>query len=59
MSALSWRWAFYVNVPIVVLGFLITLGAVQEAPRQGNQKIDRLGLALVTPGMTALMTATS
>ena len=57
MSALSWRWAFYVNVPIVVLGFLVALGSVQETPRQEDQKIDWLGLALLTPGMTALVTA--
>lgn len=57
MSALSWRWAFYVNVPIVVLGFLIALGSVRETPRQEDQKIDWIGLALLTPGITALVTA--
>lgn len=57
MSALSWRWAFYVNVPIVVLGFLIAWRSVQETPRQEDQRVDWIGLVLLTPGMTALVTA--
>ncbi len=57
MSALSWRWAFYVNVPVVVIGFLIAWGSVMETPRQENEKVDWLGLAFLTPGMAALVTA--
>jgi EmrB/QacA subfamily drug resistance transporter len=57
LSTLSWRWAFYVNVPVVVVGFLLAWHSVEETPRQEDQKVDWLGLALLTPGMTALVTA--
>lgn len=57
MSLLSWRWAFYVNVPVVVLGFLIAWRAVEETPRQEDETVDWIGLVLITPGITALVTA--
>jgi EmrB/QacA subfamily drug resistance transporter len=57
MSALSWRWAFYLNVPVVVLGFLFAWRSVEETPGQEGETIDWLGLVLLTPGMTALVTA--
>lgn len=57
MSALSWRWAFYVNVPVVVLGFLVAWNSVLETPRQVEEKVDWLGLAFLIPGMGALVTA--
>ena len=57
MSTLSWRWAFYVNVPVVVIGFLIAWRSVMETPRQENEKVDWLGLAFLTPGMGTLVTA--
>jgi EmrB/QacA subfamily drug resistance transporter len=57
MSAISWRWAFYVNPPIIVLGFLIVRNAVQETARQEGETVDWLGLACLVPGMIALVTA--
>ena len=56
LSVLSWRWAFYVNVPVVVIGFLIAWRSVRETPRQEDEKVDWLGLAFLTPGMGALVT---
>jgi len=57
MSTPSWRWAFYVNVPVVILGFAIAWRPVEETPRLTQEKVDWLGLALLTPGMAALVTA--
>ncbi len=56
VSALSWRWAFYVNIPVVIVGFLISWRTVQETPPQKDEKVDWLGLALMMPGMAALVT---
>ncbi|MER7666956.1 MDR family MFS transporter [Kitasatospora sp. NPDC096128] len=56
---LSWRWAFYVNVPIavvVVLAAARTIPAVRSAVRP---VIDYLGIALVSVGASALILATS
>ncbi|MGE5146180.1 MAG: MFS transporter [Candidatus Eiseniibacteriota bacterium] len=57
MSALSWRWAFYVNVPVVIVGFLVAWRTVQETPRQPDETIDWWGLICLTPGMICLVTA--
>ncbi|MFD4628456.1 MDR family MFS transporter [Streptomyces sp. NPDC058284] len=56
---LSWRWAFYVNVPIaivVVLAAARTIPVVKSAVRP---VIDYLGIALVAIGASALILATS
>ncbi|MFK0119814.1 MDR family MFS transporter [Streptomyces sp. NPDC090994] len=56
---LSWRWAFYVNVPIavvVVLAAARTIPVVRSALRP---VIDYLGIALVAIGASALILATS
>ncbi len=57
LSALSWRWAFYVNLPVVILGFAFAWRAVEETPRLVHETVDWLGLAFLTPGMAALVTA--
>ncbi|QNP69033.1 MFS transporter [Streptomyces roseirectus] len=56
---LSWRWAFYVNVPIaiaVVIAAARTIPVVKSASRP---VIDYLGIALVAVGASALILATS
>ncbi|MFF3505223.1 MDR family MFS transporter [Streptomyces sp. NPDC003247] len=55
----GWRWAFYINLPlgIVALG-LIT--AVLHLPRKRSQaRIDYLGAALLTIGITAIVLVTT
>ncbi|MFJ3924723.1 DHA2 family efflux MFS transporter permease subunit [Streptomyces sp. NPDC090022] len=56
---LSWRWAFYVNVPLaigVVVAAARTIPAVRATARP---VIDYLGIALVAVGSSALILATS
>ncbi|MFE6632353.1 MDR family MFS transporter [Streptomyces rochei] len=56
---LSWRWAFYVNVPIaivVVIAAARTIPVVKSAVRP---VIDYLGIALVAVGASSLILATS
>lgn len=57
LSFLSWRWAFFVNLPVVVLGFLICWRVVGETPRQDQERIDWAGLALFTPGLGLVILA--
>ena len=52
---LSWRWVFYINVPIGVAAFLV-LGAVLHLPvHKRKHKIDWLGACLLVLGVVLLL----
>jgi EmrB/QacA subfamily drug resistance transporter len=56
---LSWRWAFYINLPIgaVALGLLAT--RLHLPRRRSEHRIDWLGAALLSVGITALTLITT
>lgn len=56
---LSWRWAFYVNVPIAVLVVVTAARTIPSVRAAGRPVIDYLGIALVAAGSSALILATS
>ncbi|WP_433684011.1 MFS transporter [Nocardia sp. CA-119907] len=49
-EALSWRWIFFVNLPIAVLAIVLTAIVFQPSPRQADRAVD-------IPGMLAFATA--
>ncbi|MFD6140098.1 MDR family MFS transporter [Promicromonospora sp. NPDC060271] len=52
----SWRWIFWVNVPIAVLAAVVLWRRFHEKEREGEREpIDYLGAALLTGGSTALV----
>ncbi len=56
---LSWRWIFYVNLPIGIVA-LVVIGAVFRAPAGGARPaIDWLGAALLAGGLSAVVLFTS
>ena len=56
---LSWRWIFYVNLPIGALAFLV-IGATFHAPVERVQHaIDYLGAVLLAGGLTCIVLLTS
>ena len=54
-SGLSWRWIFFVNVPIGVLALLVTLARVTESRAPGAGRPDWPGFATFTLGLAALV----
>lgn len=56
---LSWRWAFYVNVPVAVLVVAAAARTIPSVRAAGRPVIDYLGIALVAAGSSALILATS
>ncbi len=54
-SGVSWRWIFYVNVPIGVLALLITLVHVDESRDPHASRPDWIGFATFSAGLAALV----
>ncbi|WP_299955432.1 MFS transporter [uncultured Modestobacter sp.] len=50
LTELSWRWIFFVNLPVCVLAVGLTLAAVQEARQPNAPRPDVPGIALFTLG---------
>jgi EmrB/QacA subfamily drug resistance transporter len=51
VDQVSWRWIFFVNLPIGLLAVLLALRLLPEAaPRVGN-RLDLRGLVLLSPGL--------
>jgi len=55
----SWRWIFYVNIPIGVLALMLIRAYVFDPPyiRRGSARIDYWGLSLLVLGVGALQVA--
>ena len=60
----SWRWVFFINIPIGIVSVILTSRLVSDPPeftreveaarREGKLKIDGLGILLVALGFSAL-----
>lgn len=49
---LSWRWAFYINIPIAILAMIGTLRYIRESRDEGARfGLDVLGFLLITFGL--------
>lgn len=47
----SWRWAFYVNVPVAIISALLVLTYVPESKMKGVDGLDPVGFALSAIGL--------
>jgi EmrB/QacA subfamily drug resistance transporter len=56
ISNVSWRWIFYVNVPMCLVGMVLAWRGLPAAPPPGaRQRLDLVGLALLPPALAALL----
>ena len=51
----SWRWIFYVNIPIGLVAMFLIAGSLKRHTKSVLRHIDYLGAALLTLGTTALL----
>ena len=57
-DALSWRWIFFLNVPISVFAVVVTWFLVRiEEPEVGEQRIDYGGITALSVGLVSLLIA--
>ena len=56
---LSWRWAFWINVPVAVVVLIVAASAIPPLAGAGRAVIDYPGIMLVGLGATGLTLATS
>jgi EmrB/QacA subfamily drug resistance transporter len=50
----SWRWIFFVNVPIGIVAFFLAFRLLHPEPSEKAGALDRLGLVLLSSGVPAL-----
>ncbi|HWD01203.1 MAG TPA: DHA2 family efflux MFS transporter permease subunit [Amycolatopsis sp.] len=55
VDAVSWRWIFYINVPIGVIAFLLGLRLLPKDRPAPTGRFDFPGLLMVSPGLAALI----
>jgi EmrB/QacA subfamily drug resistance transporter len=51
LSHASWRWIFYVNVPLVLVALVLAWRAVPQTEVNRGARLDILGLALLSPAL--------
>ena len=55
-AELSWRWIFFINIPIGLAVFALAIGSISELKhRQEGEKLDLVGALLVTSGLGSLV----
>lgn len=55
-TALSWHWAFLINIPVVLIMFIGTLAVVPETRDEGGQRgLDPLGIVLSIAGLGSIV----
>jgi EmrB/QacA subfamily drug resistance transporter len=57
VAHLSWRWIFWVNVPLCVAGLVLAWKLMATTVADRSARLDGVGLALLSPGIAAVVYA--
>src|SRR5690606_7140843 len=56
---LSWRWVFYVNIPLGILALFVTSAVLPDGQRRGHPRIDYTGSAVLVAAVTSIVLFTT
>jgi EmrB/QacA subfamily drug resistance transporter len=56
---LSWRWIFYINVPIGIVALFVIAAVLHLPTNRVHHKIDWAGISLLSAGVTAIILMTT
>jgi EmrB/QacA subfamily drug resistance transporter len=57
-DSLSWRWIFYINLPLGLVALIVTSSVLNIPLARRDHKVDYLGAALLVAGVSALLLVT-
>jgi EmrB/QacA subfamily drug resistance transporter len=57
VDQISWRWIFYMNVPVGIIAFILVFGFLHESFEKKSKSIDYGGALLFTVAITSLLYA--
>ena len=55
VADVSWRWIFFINVPIGVVAFILALIVLDRDQPQPAHRLDWLGMLLLSPGLAVFI----
>jgi EmrB/QacA subfamily drug resistance transporter len=55
VDASSWRWVFYINVPVCAVALVLAWRGIPRDTARPAQRLDFLGLALLSPAVAAIV----
>jgi EmrB/QacA subfamily drug resistance transporter len=55
LGTASWRWIFFVNLPVGAVAFLLAVRLLPNVPRRGRERLDLLGLLLLSGGVAVFV----
>ena len=51
----SWRWIFFINLPIGIVAFILGMMVLERDESQPAHRLDWLGMALLSPGLAVFI----
>jgi EmrB/QacA subfamily drug resistance transporter len=51
----SWRWIFFINVPLCLVGLVLAWRGLADTPPAGRRGLDVVGLVLLPPALAAIL----
>ncbi|MGW0771363.1 MFS transporter [Streptomyces sp. NPDC002676] len=54
-DTISWRWVFFINIPVAVIALIMVPRVMDESRMPGRRRIDAIGAATATGGLVAIV----